>query len=143
MEIKASLKYFRAAPRKTRLVADLIREMDVNRARIKLQFLRKRAAKPFLKLLNSAIANASKNLNFDEKKISSLYIKKITVDEGPKLKRWMPVSRGTSHPIQKKTSHITLILDEKPKSEKSKIEKSKSKINPDDQKSKFKTKLKK
>lgn len=161
MEIKASLKYFRAAPRKTRLVADLIREMDVNRARIKLQFLRKRAAKPFLKLLNSAVANASKNLNFDEKKISSLYIKKITVDEGPKLKRWMPVSRGTSHPIQKKTSHITLVLDEKPKQEKSearnsksktssnnqnpksKIEKSKSKINADDQKSKFKAKLKK
>ena len=113
MEIKASLKYFRAAPRKTRLVADLIRKMDADKAQVKLQFLRKRAAEPFLKLLNSAVANASKNFNLDEKKISNLYIKKITVDEGPKLKRWMPVSRGTSHPIQKKTSHITLVLDER------------------------------
>ena len=113
MEIKASLKYFRTAPRKTRLVADLVRKMDVSQAKIKLQFLRKRAGEPFLKLLNSAIANASKNFNLDEKRLANLYIKKITVDEGPKLKRWMPVSRGTSHPIQKKTSHITLVLDER------------------------------
>lgn len=125
MEIKASLNYLRIAPRKVRLVTDLIRGMEANKARATLQFLNKRAAAPVLKLLNSAIANAQKNFDLKEEEVQQLYIKKIIVDEGPKLKRWMPVSRGTAHPIQKKTSHITLILDEKPKKDKTKKDKTK------------------
>jgi len=113
MEIKASLNYLRTAPRKVRLVTQLISGMRVEEAKNSLKFLSKRASEPILKLLNSAIANARKNFSFDEKRIASLYIKKIVVDEGPKLKRWMPVSRGTAHQIQKKTSHINLVLDER------------------------------
>jgi len=113
MEIKASLNYLRIAPRKVRLVTRIILGMNLKAAERELKFLNKRVAKPLLKLLNSAVANAKNNLSFDEKTIDSLYIRRIVVDEGPKLKRWMPVSRGTAHPIQKKTSHITIILDEK------------------------------
>ena len=101
------------APRKVRLVTHLISGMRVEESKNALRFLNKRASEPILKLLNSAIANARKNFSFDEKRIASLYIKKIVVDEGPKLKRWMPVSRGTAHQIQKKTSHINLVLDER------------------------------
>lgn len=126
MEIKASLKYFRMAPRKVRLVSDLIRGMDTEKAKAQLQFSKKRAAKILFKLLNSAIANAKGNFDFSEEKIKNLYIKRVIVDEGPKLKRWMPVARGSAHEIQKKTSHITLVLDEKPKQEKFKIRNSKS-----------------
>ncbi len=117
MEIKASVNYLRIAPRKTRLVSDLVRGMDVEKAKATLQFAKQKAAKPILKLLDLAIADAKNNYHLDKKNIKNLYIKSITVDEGPKLKRWMPVSRGTAHQIQKKTSHITLILDEKPKKE--------------------------
>jgi len=123
MEIKASLRYLRMAPRKVRLVADLIRGMDVDRAKTELLFSKKRAAKPLLKLLNSAIANAKNNFNIPEERIKNFYIKRITVDEGPKLKRWMPVARGIAHQIQKKTSHISLVLDERRKQEKPKISK--------------------
>lgn len=113
MEVKASLNYLRVAPRKMRMVANLIRKKNVKEAETQLRFCKRRGGEILLKLLNSAIANAKKNFNFDEKRIEKLYLKKITVDEGPKLKRWRPVSRGTAHPIQKKTSHITIILDEK------------------------------
>jgi large subunit ribosomal protein L22 len=121
MEIKASLNYLRIAPRKVRLVANLVRGMEVSKAKTMLQFTKQRAAKPILKLLNSALENAQKNFHLNQEMIQKFYIKKITVDEGPKLKRWMPVSRGTAHEIQKKTSHINLVLDEKPKQENKKI----------------------
>lgn len=120
MEIKASLNYLRIAPRKVRLITNLIAGMGIQQAKNELQFLNKRAAEPILKLLNSAIANAKKNFGLDEKRINSMHIKKIIVDEGPKLKRWMPVSRGMAHQIQKKTTHISLILDEKISQEKAK-----------------------
>lgn len=112
MEIKVSLNYLRIAPRKVRLVADLISGMDVKKAKVELSFSKKRAAEPLLKLLDSALASAKHNFGFSEKNIKNLYIKKITVDEGPKLKRWMPVARGVAHQIQKKTSHVTLVLEE-------------------------------
>ena len=112
MEIKASIKYLRIAPRKTRLVVDFIRGMNCVEAKAKLCFLNKRSSEPILKLLDSAISNA-KDLGLDEKKIKDLFIKTIFVDEGPKLKRSIPVSRGSAHSIHKKTSHISLILEEK------------------------------
>ncbi len=121
MEVKAKLNYLRIAPRKIRLVADMIRRKKVEEAQIILGFAKKRGARPLLKLLNSALANAKNNFQLDA---DNLYISKITVDEGPKLKRWMPRARGRASEIQKKTSHITLILNEiKPSSKKKKGEK--------------------
>ncbi len=110
MEVVAKLKYLRIAPRKLRLVADLIRGKDVFKARAELGFLTKRGAKPFLKLLESAVANASNNFQLDEK---DLYLAKVLVDEGPKLKRWRPRARGQAFPIQKKTSHLLIVLEQK------------------------------
>jgi large subunit ribosomal protein L22 len=109
MKVVAQLNYLRIAPRKVRLVADLIRGKSVKEAKRILNFTRKKAAKPMLKLLNSAIANAKHNFNLEEDR---LFISKILVNEGPKLKRWMPRARGSISEIQKKSSHIFLELEE-------------------------------
>jgi large subunit ribosomal protein L22 len=111
MEIKAKLNYLRIAPRKVRLVAGLVRNMDVKEAETQLKFMPKRASVPLLKLLNSAIANAKTNFNIENKDV--LYIKKLTINEGPPFKRWRAASRGRAVPISKKTSHVNLILDVK------------------------------
>jgi large subunit ribosomal protein L22 len=109
-EVKAYLRYLRIAPRKVRLVADLIRGRSVLEAERILNFTRKKASLPLLKLLKSAISNAKHNFNLDEK---NLYVSKITVDQGPKTKKIFPRSRGRADIKEKKTSHITLILKEK------------------------------
>lgn len=126
MEITAKLNHLRIAPRKTRLVVDLIRGKKASAAQSILMFTVKRGAEPILKLLNSALANARHNFHLSQ---DNLYIKKITVDEGPKIKRWMPRARGSAYEIQKKTSHITIVLDEievGKKAEQKKIEEKKS-----------------
>lgn len=110
MEISAKLRYLRMSPRKARLVVDLVRGMDVSRARVQLTFLEKRASHNVLKLLNSAISNAKNDFSKEE---DSLYIKKIFVDQGPTYKRFRPSAKGIASPIKKKTSHITIVLDEK------------------------------
>jgi len=120
MEVKASLKYLRIAPRKVRLVADLIRGLDVEEAKSLLSLERKRAAKSLLKLLNSAISNAKNNFHLSE---DNLYIKTIRVDQGPTLKRYFPRAQGRATLIQKKTSHIFIELAEGQKKKKKKIEK--------------------
>ena len=109
MAVTAKLRYLRIAPRKVRLVADLIRKKKIEEAQTILNFTIRKAALPLLKLLNSAVANARNSFQLEAK---NLYISKITVDEGPKYKRWMPRARGMAYPIQKKTSHIILVLDE-------------------------------
>jgi len=109
MKAIAKLRYLRIAPRKVRLVADAIRGKKILEAQALLRFAVQKAAGPVLKTLNSAVASAKKNANAEE---SNLYISKITIDEGPKLKRMRPRARGSAYPIQKKTSHITIILDE-------------------------------
>jgi len=109
MPVVAKLKYLRIAPRKVRLVADLIRGKSVEQAQTLLHFTVKKANEPLLKLLKSAIASARNNFQLQE---SNLYICKISVDEGPKYKRYMPRARGQAYEIQKKTSHVTLWLDE-------------------------------
>ena len=108
MTASAKLRYLRIAPRKVRLVVDLIRGKKVTEAQNILRFARKKGADPVLKTLNSAVASAKANKQLDE---SGLYISKITVDEGPKLKRWLPRARGVASPMQKKVSHITIELD--------------------------------
>ncbi len=105
----SKLRYLRIAPRKVRLVADLIRGKKVEKAQKLLAFTRKRAASPMLKLLNQAVANAKNNFQTDE---NNLYISKLLVDEGIKLKRQLPRARGRADIIYKKSSHITLVLDE-------------------------------
>lgn len=109
MPATAKLRYLRIAPRKVRQVSDLIRGKRVTEAQTLLRFLPKKASLPLTKLLKSATDSAQKNLQLEE---NNLYISKITVDEGPKLKRWQPRARGQAYEIQKKTSHVTIILDE-------------------------------
>ena len=115
MEVKAKLNYLRIAPRKVRMVTDLIRWKNVQQARNLLRFAIKKGSEPVLKLLDSAIASAKNNFHLDE---NNLFISKITVDEGPKLKRFRPRARGSANEIQKKTSHITIVLDEIDKTKK-------------------------
>lgn len=132
MEIKVKLSNLRTAPRKTRLVADLIRGKDLGTAQSILSFTVNKTAKNILKLLNSAEAAATHDLHLDK---TNLFVSKITVDEGPKLKRWHPMSRGRAYPIIKRTSHIALILAEKnpttvkeEKKEEKKVEVKKEKV---------------
>jgi large subunit ribosomal protein L22 len=111
--IKAHLRYLRIAPRKTRLIAELVKGMPVNVALKQLAFLAKRPAQPLLKLLKSAISNAKVNFRLDPE---NLYIKEFKVDEAPILKRYMPRARGRATVIRKRRSHITLVLSEREKS---------------------------
>ncbi len=110
MKITASLNNFRMSPRKTRLVVDLVRGMNVNQAKIQLNFLNKKAAQPILKLLNSAIANAKNNFKLNE---NNLYISEIFVNEGRTLKRWRARAMGRSASIKKRTSNIEIALEER------------------------------
>ncbi len=110
MEIKVKLNNLRTAPRKVRQVIDLVRNKKVLEAQSILLFTLNKSARPVLKLLNSAVASAKNDLHLDE---ANLFISKITVDEGPKLKRWHPMSRGRAFPILKRSSHIVLTLSEK------------------------------
>jgi len=120
MPVTAKLRYLRIAPRKVRLVADLIRRKPVEEAQTILSFTTKKAGQVILKILKQAVANAKTNFQLEEK---NLYISKILVDEGPKYKRWMPRARGQAAPIQKKTCHVTIILDEVIKKPAKKIKK--------------------
>jgi large subunit ribosomal protein L22 len=104
--MKATLRYLRIAPRKTRLVVNLIRGKNVNEALGILQFTRRSASEPVRKLVESAIANAeAENADPDR-----LYVKTIYVDEGPTLKRYMPRAMGRATRINKRTSHVTCVL---------------------------------
>jgi len=109
MEVRARLRFVRMAPRKARLVADLIRGKGSEEALNILTFTKKAAAKILIKLLKSAIANATQKKTVD---VDRLYIKKITVDQGPTMKRFQPRALGRATMIRKRTSHITIVLDE-------------------------------
>jgi large subunit ribosomal protein L22 len=105
--VSANLRYLRHSPRKTRATADLIRGLPVPEAEAQLLLLPRRAATPLLKLLRSAMANARSAL---KKEPETLFVKEIRVDQGPKSKRWMPRARGAMSPIERKTSHVSLVL---------------------------------
>jgi len=123
-EAKAQLNQLRVAPRKVRLLIDLIRGMNIEQAINQLELSKKHASRPVIKLLNSAAANALHN--HDLKK-ETLGIKTAFVNDGQTLHRWMPRAMGRATPIRKRTSHITLILEgemkEKVKTKKDKEEK--------------------
>lgn len=110
MQYKFHLNNLRIAPRKTRQVADLIRGLSVEEAEAQLKFQSKRAALPILKLLKSGVASAINNFNLSP---DNLYVSNIFIDEGPMLKRFRPRAFGRAGAIHKKTSHITLVLEER------------------------------
>lgn len=108
--IKAELKNYRQSPRKVRLVADLIRGKQVERALVELSHLDKKASLVLKKLVDSAVANAKHNFNIEK---DNLFIKEIRVDEGTTMKRWMPGARGRAFPFKRRTCRVFIALDEK------------------------------
>lgn len=103
------LRHLHIAPRKVRLVANLIKNLSANEAEAQLMVLSKRSSDPVLKLLKSGVANMVNNRKLDPTK---LVIEKITVDEGPTLKRFLPRSMGRATPLLKRTCHVTIVLRE-------------------------------
>lgn len=112
MEIKAHARFVRMAPRKVRLITNLVKGQLVDIALSELRFIPKAAAMPVLKVIASARANAVHNGKLDPK---NLWIKTITTDGGPTMKRFRPRAFGRAAPIRKRTSHITVILTDEPK----------------------------
>lgn len=110
MLITAKLNHLRISARKVRLVANLIKGLSVIEAEKQLKFLSKKSARPMLKLLNSAVANAQHNAGLVKE---NLLVKNAKVDLGTSLKRWRARAMGRAAPILKRTCHVTLILAEK------------------------------
>ena len=110
MEARAILKYARISPRKVKIVMDLIRNQDADKAMAILKFTPKAACEYLEKLLASAIANAQNNHNMD---VSRLYVAECFVCPGPTLKRIMPRAKGSADRILKRTSHVTIVVKEK------------------------------
>ncbi|MDI3328230.1 MAG: 50S ribosomal protein L22 [Alicyclobacillaceae bacterium] len=110
MEARAVARYVRIAPRKVRLVVDLIRGKSVGEALAILRYTPKAASPVVEKVLRSAVANAEHNYKMNTDR---LYISKIYVDQGPTLKRFRPRARGQAYRIHKRTSHITVVVSEK------------------------------
>ena len=109
MEARASLKYVRISPRKVKIVLDLIRNQDADKAMAILKFTPKAACEYLEKLLKSAMSNAENNHNMDKNK---LYVAECYATQGPTLKRIRPRAQGRAFKILKKTSHVTLVLKE-------------------------------
>lgn len=108
MAWKAKHRYARISARKVRLIIDMIRGRDVQDALNILKFTPNRAAGMISKVLTSAIASA----NEAEADVDELYVDQVFVDEGPTIKRWEPKDRGRAHPILKRTSHITVVVNQ-------------------------------
>ncbi len=108
-ESKASLKNSRVAPRKARIIADLVRGKNVERALAELKFLNKRHAEKIAKLISSAAANANSDTPAERKK---LFVESIEVNSGKTMKRYRPASRGRAAPMRKKMSHIKVTLSD-------------------------------
>ncbi len=109
MEAKATAKYVRISPRKARIVAEIIKGKPIEDALNILKYTPKKAAKIINKVLNSALANAEENYSLD---VDNLYVKQVRVDGGPSWKRIQPRAMGRAYRILKRTSHITVIVDE-------------------------------
>jgi large subunit ribosomal protein L22 len=109
MESTAHLRFLRMSPRKVGVVAALVRGKPVEAALNILKFTPRAAARPVEKLIKSAVANAT-DLSKGEVDVDTLYVKTISVDQGPTQKRYMPRAMGRATPIQKKTSHIHVVL---------------------------------
>jgi len=110
MEARAHLRYVRISPRKVQIVCDLIRGKSIPQATAILMTTPKAASEPLLKLMKSAVANAENNHNMDPEK---LYVSEIFANPGPIIKRIMPRAQGRAYRINKRTSHVTLVVAEK------------------------------
>ncbi|MEG2413336.1 MAG: 50S ribosomal protein L22 [Clostridia bacterium] len=106
---RAIAKFIRISPDKVRIVLDAIRGKSLTEAKAVVKFVRKAACEPIEKLLDSAAANAENNLNMNK---SELYVAECFANAGPTLKRMTPRAKGSAGQILKRTSHITIILDE-------------------------------
>lgn len=111
MEARAQAKFVRVTPQKARRVVDLIRGMNAGEAQAVLQFAPQAASEPVGKVLASAVANASNNLNLDP---ATLWVSQVWVDEGPTMKRFRPRAQGRAFRIRKRTSHITVVVESRP-----------------------------
>jgi large subunit ribosomal protein L22 len=107
MSYQATHRYARIAPRKARLVADMIRGKRIDEALTVLEFSKQRAAWYFRAVLKSAIANAEEQ----DAQVQSLYVTESRVDQGPVIKRWRPKDRGRAHPFKKHTSHLYVTVE--------------------------------
>ncbi|MBL7218859.1 MAG: 50S ribosomal protein L22 [Phycisphaerae bacterium] len=107
MAWRAAHRFARISPRKVKLMTDLIRGRDVQEALNVLKFMPQRAAVMVSQVLTSAVANA----NEAEADVDKLYVETAKVDEGPTMKRFRPKDRGRAHPIMKRTSHITVVVE--------------------------------
>jgi len=110
VEAKAVAKYIRISPRKLKPIADLVRGKKVEDAIAILKFTPRRGSEVFLKVVESAKANAENNFNMDT---DSLYIAEIYANQGPTMKRWKAGSMGRANPIKRRTSHVGVVLKEK------------------------------
>ena len=114
-EAHATQRSARQSPYKMRLVIDEIRGKNVNEALAYLAFSKKHAAKQITKVLRSAVANAeqaARNAN-EAIDVDALFVKHAVINEGPKLKRFMPAAMGRATPIQKRTSHVEIVVAER------------------------------
>ena len=119
MEVKVQLRHLRVAPRKVRLVANLVRGMSAVQAEQQLSFTNKISALPILKLLRSGMANAEQQYKLDK---SKLFLKMISVSDGVTLKRWQPKAMGRATPIRKRASHVVIVLSDKTVAKKGKVQ---------------------
>ena len=110
MEARATARFMRVSPRKARLVVDLIRGKDISDAHTALKLANKACAKTVKKVLDSAVANAAQTGVIDT---GILFVKKAYVDGGASLKRFRPAPMGRAHRYRRRTSHITIVVDEK------------------------------
>ena len=109
MEVKARAKFIRTSPRKARMVTKLVNGKRIEEALNILAFTKRAPAKIVAKLLKSAVANADQMKNID---VDTLFIKQITVDQGPTMKRYRPRAMGRATMIRRRMSHITVVLEE-------------------------------
>lgn len=109
MEAKSVSRYSKISPQKARLIADLVRGKSVEVAINTLRFMPKKGARILRKVIESAVSNASQNESID---VDTLFVKTVFIDGGPMLKRFMPRAMGRATKILKRTSHITVVLDE-------------------------------
>ena len=114
MEARATRRYTQLSAQKARLVVDLIRGKSVETALGILEYTPKRGARLVAKTLRSAVANAEHGQRVD---VDALYVKKAFVDEGPTAKRFLPRAHGRATPLFKRTSHITVVVDERGRKE--------------------------
>jgi large subunit ribosomal protein L22 len=108
--MKANFKHIRISPQKVRGIVNLVRGKQIDNAIAELRFCKKGGAKPVLKLVKSAVANAKQKGGID---LENLFVKTITVNNGPIMKRWKARSRGMAHRILKRSCHISVELGEK------------------------------